>query len=120
MKKTLIMGASPNPSRYAYRAAERLLSHGIAIELLGRRKGEIAGHIIHKTPSEISRDIHTVTMYLSEQNQKEYEDFILSLAPVRVIFNPGAENPGFVQRLSEKGIETVEGCTLVMLGTGQF
>jgi len=120
MKKTLIMGASPNPSRYAYLAAERLLGHGIAIELLGRRKGEVFGHPIQTDPSEISGDIHTVTMYLSEQNQKEYEDFILSSEPVRVIFNPGAENPDFAQRLSEKGIETVDGCTLVMLGTGQF
>ncbi|WP_367916206.1 CoA-binding protein [Leadbetterella sp. DM7] len=120
MKKTLIIGASPNPSRYAYLAAERLLNHGIAIELLGRRKGEVSGQPIKTLPSEISRDIHTVTLYLSEQNQKEYEDFILSLKPVRVIFNPGAENPAFAARLSENGIEAVEGCTLVMLSTGQY
>lgn len=114
------MGASTNPTRYAYMAAERLLSKGINIELLGRRVGEVLTHSIKTDSAEISQDIHTVTMYLSEANQKDYEDFILNLEPVRVIFNPGAENSDFERRLEERGIEVVEGCTLVMLGTGQF
>jgi predicted CoA-binding protein len=120
MKKTLIMGASTNPSRYAYMAAERLLSKGVDIELLGKRGGEVLQHSIKTDLTDISQDIHTVTMYLSEQNQKDYEEFILNLEPVRVIFNPGAENPDFQKQLENKGIEVVEGCTLVMLGTGQF
>ena len=120
MKKTLIMGASTNPTRYAYMAAERLLARGIDIELLGRRSGEVLEHSIKTESAEISQDIHTVTMYLSEQNQKDYEEFILNLEPVRVIFNPGAENPEFQKQLEDKGVEVVEGCTLVMLGTGQF
>jgi predicted CoA-binding protein len=120
MKKTLIMGASTNPTRYAYMAAERLLSKGVEIELLGRKEGEVLGNQIKTDLDDLSQDYHSVTMYLSEQNQKEYEDFILNLEPVRVIFNPGAENPGFEKRLEDKGIEVVEGCTLVMLGTGQF
>lgn len=120
MKKTLIIGASTNSTRYAYLAAERLLSKGVEIELFGRKEGEVLGNHIKTDLGDLSQDIHTVTMYLSEQNQKDYEEFILNLEPVRVIFNPGAENPDFENRLEEKGIEVVEGCTLVMLGTGQF
>ena len=75
-KKTLVMGASTNPSRYAYMAAERLLSKGIDIELLGRRSGDVLTHSIKTDADQISHDIHTVTMYLSEANQKDYEDFI--------------------------------------------
>jgi predicted CoA-binding protein len=120
MKKTLIMGASTNPKRYAYMAAERLLAKGIDIELLGRRSGVVLDNSIKTDKEDVSKDIHTVTMYLSEQNQKDYEAFILNLEPVRVIFNPGAENPDFQKRLEHKGIEVVEGCTLVRLRTGQF
>ncbi len=120
MKKTLVMGASTKPDRYAYMAAERLLKHDVEIELLGRRAGEVLGNAIHTEKEEVGKDVHTVTMYLSEKNQEELEDFISSLKPQRVIFNPGAENPEFQKRLEEEGVEVIEGCTLVMLGTGQF
>ncbi|MBX2951863.1 MAG: CoA-binding protein [Leadbetterella sp.] len=119
-KKTLILGASTNPTRYANMATHRLLSHGHEVVLLGRRTGEVAGHPILKDTTEISRDIHTVTLYLSEENQKAYEDFILELKPQRVIFNPGAENPDFEEKLKAAGIEPLEACTLVMLATGLF
>ncbi len=119
-KRTLVLGASTNPARYANMATHRLLSHGHEVELLGRRAGEVAGHPIKTLAGEISQDIHTVTMYLSEENQKTYEDFILDLKPQRVIFNPGAENPDFAERLKAAGTEPIEACTLVMLATGQF
>lgn len=119
-KRTLVFGASTNPARYANMATHRLLSHGHEVELLGRRPGEVAGHPVRTVTSEISRDIHTVTMYLSEENQKDYENYILNLKPQRVIFNPGAENPDFEERLKAAGIEPIEACTLVMLATGQF
>lgn len=119
-KKTLVLGASTNPARYANMATLRLLSHGHKVELLGRRAGEVAGHAIKTLAGEISPDIHTVTMYLSEENQKAYEDFIIHMRPERVIFNPGAENPEFEERLRAAGIEPIAACTLVMLATGQF
>lgn len=119
-KRTLILGASTNPARYANMATHRLLSHGHEVELLGRRPGEVAGHAIRTSTGEISRDIHTVTVYLSEENQEAYEDYILDLKPQRVIFNPGAENPDFEEKLKAAGIEPIEACTLVMLATGQF
>lgn len=119
-KKTLVLGASLNPARYAHKATHRLLSQGHEVELLGRRPGEVAGHPIKTDPGEISSGIHTVTMYLSEENQKNYEDYILDLKPQRVIFNPGAENPDFQEKLQSAGIEPVEACTLVLLSTGQY
>lgn len=120
MKKTLVMGASTKPDRYAYMAAEKLLRHDVEIELLGRRAGEVLGHQIHTEKDEVGKDVHTVTMYLSEKNQEGFEEYISAMKPQRVIFNPGAENPEFQKRLERDGVEVVEGCTLVMLGTGQF
>ncbi len=118
-KKTLILGASNNPSRYSFSAAQRLTRAGYPIVPVGVKKGEVAGQEILHTTKGIS-DIHTVTLYLGQKNQISYENFIIELMPERVIFNPGAENYPFMEKLNAKGIDAFEACTLVMLSTNQF
>jgi len=117
--KTLVLGASTKADRYAYKAANMLLSKGNKIALLGNKTGEVANHLIETDPSKIS-DIDTVTLYLNPKNQEQYYDFIKNLKPRRVIFNPGTENPEFEKELESEQIETIEACTLVMLSTGQY
>lgn len=119
MKKTLIIGASNNPERYAYKAAERLLHHGHEIELLGLRNDEIFGRKID-TERKIYTDLDTITMYIGPQRQPDYYDYIISLKPKRVVFNPGTENSDFEKLLTENGIGFEEACTLVLLQTGQY
>jgi hypothetical protein len=118
-KKTLIIGASTDPSRYAYLAANRLVGYKHEIELLGIKEGIVAGNEIN-TKKVKFEDIDTVTLYVNQQRQSEYFDYVASLNPRRVIFNPGTENPAFEDFLTEKGIEPIEACTLVMLATGQY
>jgi len=65
-------------------------------------------------------DIDTVTLYLSYDFQTEYYDYILSLNPNRVIFNPGTENPELEILLNNNNIQTEEACTLVLLRSGQY
>ena len=91
MKKTIVLGASPDPSRYAYHAVQRLVEKGEEVIPIGIREGRIAGIEIVIGKPELP-NIHTVTIYLNVQHQKEYYDYILSLKPERIIFNPGAEN----------------------------
>ncbi|HEY5590559.1 MAG TPA: CoA-binding protein [Paludibacter sp.] len=119
MKKTLIIGASSKPERYAYLAAEKLLAYGHEIELLAKRPDVVFGKTID-TEKKAFTNIDTVTLYLSAQYQTEYYDYILSLNPKRVVFNPGTENPEFEKLLAENGIIAEEACTLVLLGTGQY
>lgn len=119
--KTVILGASTNPTRYAYLAAEMLLEYNHSIVPVGIRTGTLLGHEIldlHSQPP--IDDVDTITLYIGEKNQSEWIEYILELAPKRIIFNPGAENDTLSQKAKEKGIETVQGCTLVMLRTGQF
>ena len=119
MKKTLVLGASPNSARYAYLATMRLAQHGHEVVPVGIRKGEIEGiKIINGTPDE--QGIDTVTLYLGPDRQPAYYDYLFSLKPKRIIFNPGTENPELAQLAQERGIETVEGCTLVMLSIGAY
>lgn len=118
-KKTLVLGASPNPKRYSYLAVMSLREHGFDVVAIGKRGEKIADVPIQKTMIQID-DIHTVTLYLRDSRQKEYYDYIIGLKPKRIIFNPGTSNPELTQLAKSNGIETINACTLVMLSTGQF
>ena len=119
MKKTLIIGASPDPSRYAYKAAHMLTRFNHEIINVGIKRGEVAGVQI-EAPSEIHNDIDTVTLYIGPALQAQYHNYILDTKPKRVIFNPGTENYELEKLLDAHGIEPVEACTLVLLSTGQY
>jgi len=119
MGKTLIIGASNNPERYSYLAAEKLLAYGHEIELIGKRPDVVFGKTINTEKKEFE-DIDTVTMYISDKFQQEYYEYIVSLNPRRVIFNPGTENPEFEEILIHNDIHVEEACTLVLLGSGQY
>ena len=119
MKKTLVIGASENTTRYSNMAIHRLRSVGIEVCAIGLKQG-IVGDVKIETGLPFFSDIHTVTMYVGEKNQSNFYDYIESLQPKRVIFNPGAENEQFAARLRKKNIEVLEACTLVMLSTGQY
>jgi|TARA_R100000027_G_scaffold52906_1_gene41696 hypothetical protein len=120
-KKTVIIGATTNPSRYAYFAAERLTNAGHEIVPIGIKKGEVFGEeILDIRKSPQVEDVDTITLYLGARHQPEYYDYILYLNPKRIIFNPGTENPELVKLANTKGIETENACTLVMLGSGIY
>ena len=118
-KKTLVIGASENPSRYSNLAMKSLAAHGHPIAAIGRRDGKVGSTPITKEHQHIT-DVDTVTLYLNPAHQEEYYDYILSLHPKRIIFNPGTENPALKKLARENGIEHLEACTLVMLSTGQY
>ena len=118
-KKTLIIGASPDASRYSYKAAHMLKRFGHEIVNVGIKKGEVAGVLIEK-PEIIHKGIDTITLYIGPALQEQYHDYILQTNPRRVVFNPGTENAEFEKLLDQQGIEPVEACTLVLLSTGQY
>jgi len=118
-KKTLVLGASENPSRYSYLALQRLQSHQHPVVAIGKRKG-VVGNVAIETEKKEWTDVDTVTLYLNPMHQKQYYDYIISLKPKRIIFNPGAENDELAKIAASKGIKLLEACTLVMLATGQF
>lgn len=119
MKKTLILGASTNPDRYSNIAAHRLVAHGHPIVNVGLKKGEVAGVKI-EMPEILHQDIDTITLYLGPANQIPYYDYILNTKPKRLIFNPGTENDELESFAQERGIETENACTLVLLSIGQY
>lgn len=118
-KKTLVLGASLKPQRYSNIAINRLVSHNHEVVAFGLREGQVEGVEID-TNLMPYRDVDTVTLYLNPERQKEYYDYIISLKPGRIIFNPGTENPEFQNVLKQNDIFFEEACTLVLLGTNQY
>jgi predicted CoA-binding protein len=118
-KQTLVLGASENPERYSNRAVQQLVAHAHPVIALGRKKGSI-GTIAIETEKAPFANIDTVTLYLNPANQKEYYDYILSLHPKRIIFNPGTENDELSALARKNGIQIQEACTLVLLSIGGY
>jgi predicted CoA-binding protein len=120
-KLTLVVGATDNVERYAYRAAEMLQNKGFDFIPIGIKKGRVLGkEILDLRQIPDLKEIHTITLYLGPQNQSEWINYLIGLKPVRILFNPGTENPLFFQKATEAGIDVQNVCTLVMLTIGQF
>ena len=116
---TLVLGASSNPERYAYKAIVALRQKGHTVVAVGAKEGQVMDVAI-ETQLPHTNTVDTVSVYLGPDRQKEYIDSLIALEPQRVIFNPGAENPLFSQQLIKAGIRTENSCTLVLLATNQY
>lgn len=127
LKKTLVIGASLNPERYSNIVINRLVNSNIEVVAIGLREGIVAGIDIVKS-NELTSNLlkfkkihtvtlylHTVTLYLNAKRQQDYYDYIISLKPKRVIFNPGTENETFYELLKSNNIDFEIACTLVLL-----
>ncbi len=120
-KYTLVFGASENPDRTAYQAAHRLKNAGVPMYLVSIKKGELFGQpfldIKEKPQLE---NVDTITLYVGARNLDQWKEYLFSLKPRRIIFNPGTEREDIAAEANNIGIETEFACTLVLLGTGQY
>src|SRR5882672_5092803 len=101
-KKTLVLGASDNPQRYSYLAVNRLRSKGHPVVAIGKKPMKVADVEVDTEKKDFPA-VDTVTLYLNPRAQQQYYDYILSLHPKRIIFNPGAENPELEQLAKDHG-----------------
>ena len=119
MKKTLVLGASPNPIRFSHKAVKSLVRHGHEVVPVGNKEGDIMWQKILVGKPKVD-NIHTITLYLNPGNQKEYYNYIIELAPKRIIFNPGSENQELIELAMQNNIEVAIACTLIMLNTNKY
>ena len=118
-KKTLVMGASLKPERYSNMAINKLKNYNYDVKAFGLKAG-VVNSVTIDTDLIPYDAIDTITLYLNPKRQQAYYDYIISLKPNRVIFNPGTENPDFYEVLNENDIEYEIACTLVLLSTAQY
>jgi len=114
-KTTLVIGASPNPERFSHKAVKLLKRKGYKVIPVGRRKGEIEGIPILLFDEQLSLPIHTLSIYLSPGGQKQWYEYLTSLKPRRVIFNPGTENEELEDHWRKRGVEIIKNCNIKML-----
>ena len=119
MKRTVVLGASPNPGRYAYIATLKLHTYGHEVFPVGIKEGTIKGIKILTGNPPID-DVDTITLYIGSRNLPAWYDYIFSLHPKRIIFNPGTEDDRLFKQAEAKGIEALEACTLIMLSVGNY
>ncbi len=117
--KTLVLGASTNTYRYSNAAIRELTKNHHPVVAFGRKKGKVLNVPI-ETELIPYEDIDTVTLYLNPDNQVQFYDYIISLAPRRVIFNPGTENIELMQLLKQNNIYPEVACTLVLLSLSSY
>lgn len=118
-KRTLVIGVSLKPNRYSNIAVQRLRDNKIPTIAFGLKQGKVAGVSI-ETELLNYKDIHTITLYINAQRQKKYYEYILSLNPKRVLFNPGTENIEFMAILDANNIAYEIACTLTLLILNQY
>jgi predicted CoA-binding protein len=116
----VVLGASPKRERYSYRAMAMLREYGHRPVPVNPAYLEVLGEKCYKSIADIPAPIDTVTVYLGKARSAPLMEDILQAKPPRIILNPGAENNELATDARERGIEVIEGCTLVMLRSGTF
>jgi predicted CoA-binding protein len=115
-----VLGASPKPDRYAFRAMRMLRDHGYHAVPINPAYQDILGEKCYRSIVDVRDKIDTVTLYLGKARSDPLIDQVVEAQPRRIIMNPGAENDALAAKARARGIEVVEDCTLVMLGSGRF
>jgi len=118
-KKTLVIGASENPDRYSNKAIRMLQNFGHEVVAIGVKNGKVEDVEFGKEHLPFE-NIDTVTLYINPKLQVDYYQYILSLKPRRIIFNPGTENLELEKMALQENIQSLEACTLVLLSTEQY
>ena len=120
MEKVAVVGASPKPDRYSNKAIRMLAEYNHTPIPVAPVHKTIEGYDVYESLAQITPPIDTVTLYLGPARQESVINEIIKLAPGRVIFNPGTENPEAKERLESASIQVIDACTLVLLKTNQF
>lgn len=123
MEVVAVLGASSDPSRYSYKAIQMLQDYGHKAVPIHPREKEVLGLSVIpdlKALAKSGQKIDTLTIYVNSAISEKYEHEIITLAPRRVIFNPGAESSALEKSFKHNGIEVENACTLVLLRTDQF
>ena len=80
----------------------------------------LKGEKCYPSAGSVPEPINTITMYLGKARSDPLSAEIIAKKQSRIIMNPGAENDDLAAKARKHHIEVMEGCTLVMLGSGTF
>jgi predicted CoA-binding protein len=119
-RTVVVLGASPKPDRYAFRAMQMLREYGHQAIPVNPAFADVLGEKCYPRIIDVPFKIDTATLYLRKARSDPLIAEIIEAKPARIILNPGAENNDLAEKARKRGIQVVEDCTLVMLGSGTF
>ena len=120
LQTVVVLGASPKPGRFAYKALVKLKNLGYTV-LPVHPKAEMIEEIrVYASLEQIDQPVDTVTLYVGPARMVSQVDAVCALKPARVIFNQGTESDEIQQRFEQAGIDCVIDCTLIMLDENRF
>jgi predicted CoA-binding protein len=113
----LVLGATDNTNLTSYSAIKLMMHRGLHVMALGPKKTRIDQIAITDEPAAI-KQADVVSIFLSAKKQRKYYDYILSLKPEKLVFNPGTENPELEFLAQKNQIQIIKGCTIALLANG--
>lgn len=119
-ERVVVLGASPKPERYSYKATQMLTEYGHTVVPVNPYHRAVAGIQCQPDIASVDGPVDTVTVYMRGELLAPHMDALIGLSPRRVIFNPGSEDEGLARELSARGIVCEDACTLVLLRSKQF
>lgn len=116
LRKVAILGASNKKDRYSHMLLRRLRAKGHEVYPVNPFLAEIEGIKVYRDVGSLPPGVDVLSIYMNASRSEPLAEAILASGIPKVIFNPGAENPGLETRLEAKGVEALEACSLVLLG----
>ena len=116
----VVLGASDNPARFAYRAISLLTQFGHIALPVSPHCTEVQGTRCARALTDIATNVDTITVYLRPELAEPLGEAMIGLRPRRIIFNPGTESVPLKQQLEAAGIRVQWECTLILLRSGAY
>jgi len=120
LQRVVVLGASPKTNRYSNQAVRMLKEYGHEVIPIHPRETAIEGCPVRTSLAEVEGEVDTLTVYVGPARLTPLVAQITTLAPRRIILNPGTESEEAQKAFQSAGIPVVIGCTLVMLRSNQF
>lgn len=113
-----IVGASRDRSKYGNISLRAHLNRGYEVYPVNPNASEVEGITCFASVSDIPvHPLDRVTVYLPPHQTLALLDELEALHPREIWLNPGSADRRVRERAEELGLETIEACSIVDLGT---
>jgi predicted CoA-binding protein len=116
-KTIAIIGASSNREKYGNKAVRAYLNKGYTVYPVNPRADEIEGLKCYKDIRDIPGPVETASLYLPPKLTLDALDGIAEKKVETVYLNPGTESSEVVEKAEQLGLNTIQACSIVAVGS---
>lgn len=113
-----VIGASSNRSKYGNISVRAHLAQGYTVYPIHPSETEIEGLPVFRSLNDLPEGpLDRISMYVPPQIGLSLLDDIAKANAKEVWFNPGSENDELITKAEALGIEPIQACSIVDIGT---